>query len=57
MIRHPDLVLVTPTAAFVGVSEGDHPGPATERVRIVGLDHITRLEEVEAPSGSGSESS
>jgi hypothetical protein len=47
VIRHPDLVLVSPSSAFIGVPEGDRPGPAVETFQIVDLAHIIRLEEVE----------
>lgn len=53
VIRHPDLVLVTPTAAVVGAPVGDQPGPAVERFNIVDLAHITRLEPIQiAASGT-----
>jgi hypothetical protein len=48
VIRHPDLVLVTPTSAVVGAPEGEQRGPAVERFTIVDLEHITRLEQLDA---------
>lgn len=47
VIRHPDLVWVSPTSALVGAPEGDRAGPAIERFNIVDLGHITRLEQIE----------
>jgi len=54
LVRHPDLVWVSPSSAFVGVPEGDRPGPAIERFNIVDLGHITRVEPIEHPSASDS---
>jgi hypothetical protein len=48
VVRHPDLVLVTPTSAIVGAPRADQPGPAIERFNIVDLSHITRLEQIES---------
>jgi hypothetical protein len=47
VIRHPDLVWVSPCSAYVGAPEGDRPGPAIERLNIVDLGHITRVEQIE----------
>jgi len=47
LVRHPDLVWVSRTSAYVGVPEGGQAGPAIERQSIVDLGHITRVEEVE----------
>jgi hypothetical protein len=47
LIRHPNLVLVSPTTVIVGAAEGHQAGPAIERFNMIGLDHITRLEQVE----------
>ncbi|MBC8876781.1 MAG: hypothetical protein H8E44_45720 [Planctomycetes bacterium] len=52
VIRHPDLVWVSPSSAYVGAPEGDRPGPAIERLNIVDLGHITRLERIEQPTTS-----
>jgi hypothetical protein len=52
VIRHPDLVWVSPTSALVGAPEGDRRGPAIERFNIVDLAHITRLEQIEETAGS-----
>ena len=52
VIRHPDLVWVSPSSAYVGAPEGDRPGPAVERLNIVDLGHITRLEQIEQPTAS-----
>lgn len=56
VIRHPDLVWVSPSSAFVGAPEGDRPGPAIERLNIVDLGHITRLEHIERATASDSQS-
>jgi len=47
VIRHPDLLWVSPTSALVGVPEGDQAGPAIERFTIVDLERITRLEQLD----------
>ncbi len=56
VIRHPDLVWVSPSSAFVGAPEGGRPGPAIEGWNIVDLGHITRLEQVEQATASDSTS-
>ena len=52
LIRHPDLVWVSRTSAYVGVPEGDQAGPAIERQNIVDLGHITRIEQIEQSMSS-----
>ncbi len=44
-IRHPELVIVTLTGAIIGYPDPSTPG-AAQRVDIVGLEHIVRVEEV-----------
>ena len=46
-IRHPELVTVSRTSAYVGVPERDQAPPAVEKHCIVDLLHITRLEEID----------
>jgi hypothetical protein len=47
-VRHPDFVIVTPGAAFVGYPNPDQPGGAI-RVDIVALRAVTRIEFIEQP--------
>jgi hypothetical protein len=47
MVKHPELVMLTSSAAHVGVTMGDEPAPVVDRVNIVDLAHITRLEPIE----------
>lgn len=56
VIRHPDVMLVTPTLALIGVPEGDRPGPGIEDFHMVDLRHVTRLEPIEQPSPAQSPS-
>jgi hypothetical protein len=50
VIGHPDLVWVSLWSAHVGAPDGDRPGPAIERMNIVDLAHITRVEQIEQPT-------
>ena len=51
-IRHPDVVLVTPTYAIVGAPMEDEQPPLVERHDIVDLSHMTRLQPIESPMAS-----
>ena len=46
-VRHPEVVMVTRTAALVGIPEPDDAPPAIEKFNLVDLLHITRLEQIE----------
>jgi len=46
-VPHPELVMVTRTAALVGVPERDAAPPAVQQYRVVDLLHITRFEPIE----------
>ncbi|MBI4581511.1 MAG: hypothetical protein HY718_17555 [Planctomycetes bacterium] len=41
-VKHPDPIIVTPRAAYVGLG-GNGGGPAADQVVICSLIHITRL--------------
>jgi len=51
-IRHPEMVTVSRTTAYVGVPERDEAFPAVEKLCKVDLLHITRLEEIDTPSSA-----
>jgi hypothetical protein len=50
-IRHPELVWVSPRAAYVGIPT-TVPG-LVERAVVIGLGHVSRLEELPAPAAPG----
>ncbi len=44
-VRHPEVVMVTPTGAIVGFPDPSGSG-VMERYDILGLEHIVRLEQL-----------
>jgi hypothetical protein len=57
-IRHPDLVMVTPTGAVIGYPDPSQPGLMLH-LDMVGLEHVVRLEQLlgqpGVANGDGSE--
>jgi hypothetical protein len=51
-IHHPKLVIVSLTGAVIGYPDPSIPG-AAQRLDIVGLEHIVRLEEVPRAAAPG----
>jgi len=51
-IRHPELLLVTLRAAYIGVP-ADAPGLVPERAVTISLGHVSRLEDLAAPLSPG----
>jgi hypothetical protein len=43
-IRHPDMIIATPGAAHIAVPAASGPADAAERVAIVSLVHIQKVE-------------
>ena len=50
-VRHPDLVIVATGAAHIGYPAPDREGVA-QRVDIIGLQAISRIEFIEQPSAA-----
>jgi hypothetical protein len=46
-ITHPELLLVSPDSAVVGLPSEKYPFPQVDRYQIVDLAHIVRLEPVQ----------
>jgi hypothetical protein len=46
------MVTVSRTSAYVGVPERDEGHPAIEKQCVVGLLHVTRLEEIDTRSST-----
>lgn len=54
-VRHPDLIMTSQTEAVIGLPPVTNPTPdAVERFAWIDLDHITRVEPLDAPAGAGS---
>lgn len=53
-VRHPELLMVTMRAAYIGVPP-DPPGLLPARAVVISLGHVSRLEELPAvtPPGNG----
>ncbi len=51
-IRHPDLVMPGARSVAVGLPGGTLPEGVYERIIILALVHITRLEPIDAPAAS-----
>jgi len=51
-VRHPDVVLVTPSYAIVGSPAADRPLPAIAKHDVVDLFHIIRLEPIQTTTTS-----
>jgi hypothetical protein len=53
-VRHPELVMVSPSRVLIFMPLADQPYPAFERFDSIALVHITRLEPVDGtPSVQG----
>ena len=50
-VRHPDMVIPTPTAAFIGIPAAKQPA-GYERVEIVAMEHIVKVLPLPAPAAS-----
>jgi hypothetical protein len=51
-VRHPDMVLITPTSAVIGYADPAQPRVSL-RYDIVSMLHISRLEELEPTPAPG----
>jgi hypothetical protein len=49
-VRHPDILIATPTGVVIGFPDPAHPRGAL-RYDIVGLEHIVRIEQLPQPAG------
>jgi len=49
-VRHPDIIMVSPTSAVIGYPDAMRPRLVLA-YDIVALEHITRLEELPQPAG------
>jgi hypothetical protein len=54
-IRHPELLWVTARAAYVGIP-ADAPNLIPERAVTIALGHVSRIEDLPAPTAPGQQS-
>ena len=52
-IRHPELLIVAVASAVVGLPSAGLPLPQVGRYEVVDLNHVVRLEPLEAPAAAG----
>jgi hypothetical protein len=52
-VRHPELLLVAPGSAVVGMPSASLPFPQVERYEIVDLAHVVGLEPLQTPAAQG----
>ena len=46
-VRHPEMVMISPNSAIIGMPQPEQDPPAIERFSLVDLLHVTRLEPIE----------
>jgi hypothetical protein len=49
-VRHPDLCMIGPRIAVIGIPPAGQNEPILERFAVVDLIHVTRLEPIDGPS-------
>ena len=52
-IKHPELLMVSPGSAIVGLPSAAYPLPLVERYEIVDLLHVVRLEPLDTSKAAG----
>jgi hypothetical protein len=48
-VRHPDLCMIGPRIAVIGIPPAGQSEPILERYAVVDLIHVTRLEPLDSP--------